>query len=78
MRRVTKVMTQDGKTHDTEKDAIRHAGAVYGRALTDLAHKAVRIDKYGPMCEWIEANLYAFIALHALKLDMEMIEDDDE
>lgn len=78
MRQVVKIQTRDGVLHDSPEDARRHADRVYGEALTRLAHRAVALDKYTKMVDFLDANLDAFVELKALKQDMEMENRDDD
>lgn len=77
MKKLNCWVTADGEVHLAKQQAIRHADARYGEALTRLAHTAVRIGKYVEMCDWIEKNLPRFLELEALRLDtLEEPEDD--
>jgi F0F1-type ATP synthase delta subunit len=69
MRKVTCYETSDGVLYRLRHHAQRHAEDRYGAALTDLAHKAVRVEKYTAMLCFIEENLDAFVALRDLKAD---------
>ena len=69
MKRVTMYQTADGRLHSSEDRAFYHANERYGRAVTNLAHRAVRQEKYTKMIAFIEENLAAFTELKALKDD---------
>ena len=69
MRRVIRYQTSDGALHTDQGAARRHADERYGAALTDLARKAVQVEKYAQMLDFIEENLDAFAALLALNAD---------
>lgn len=73
MKAQTFFVTKDGQHHDTQRTAVRHAEAVYGYALTSIAHKIIACDwKYLAVCEFIEAHLDEFVELRKLKADIEM------
>lgn len=72
MTRVTRIQTSDGLLHDNYLKAERHAEERYGRALTELAHKAVRVEKYVAMAAFLEENLAAFVELKALRDDTQL------
>lgn len=72
MTRVTRIQTSDGVLHDNFLKAERHAEERYGKALTDLAHKAVRVEKYVAMATFLEDNLAALVELKALKDDLQL------
>jgi hypothetical protein len=72
MKWVAHVQTRDGELHENVQRAQTHAEKVYGEALSRLAHRAVRIDKYSEMQQFIEDNLPAFLELNALKSDMQL------
>jgi hypothetical protein len=76
MRWVAHVQTRDGELHDTIPRATAHAEKVYGEALSRLAHRAVRIEKYSEMQQFIEENLPIFLELHAAKQDIELEKTD--
>lgn len=57
MYKVTKVMTNDGEMFDTEKEAKHYLEARYADCLCKLASKLVSIEKYQPMCEFLDANI---------------------
>lgn len=78
MRRVIRFQTADGELHETASAARGHADRRYGDALTRLAHRAVRQEKYTKMCEFIDNNLDAFVELKALKADIDLEDADDE
>jgi len=72
MKRVTKIETADGVLHDDLGAAQRHVEALYGNALSRLAHKLVRLEKYAAMMETLNANLPAFQELLDLKADLQL------
>jgi len=72
MKRVSKIETADGVLHDGLANAQRHVEALYGNALSRLAHKLVQVEKYGQMMEALNANLPAFQELLALKADLQL------
>jgi hypothetical protein len=76
MRWVEKVQTSDGQLHDHERRALDHAEKRYGDALTALAHRLVRVEKYTAMCDFLDANIAEFVALEALKADCIMERDE--
>ena len=78
MRRITMVRTRDGQLHADSAVALRHAENCYGLALSNLAHKLLKADKYLAMLEAIRANLPAFLELEALKNDCVLPPPDDE
>lgn len=78
MKWVSKVQTSDGTLHDNAQKAQHHAEVRYGEALTQLAHKLVRCEKYTQMCEFLDANLDAFLQLKALKDDTVLEKGEDE
>lgn len=78
MERVTKIKTADGVLHDSVESATRHADIRYGEALSALAHKIVRLEKYSAICEYIDRNLGMFIELQALRDDMKPPPDNPE
>jgi hypothetical protein len=72
MKTVTMIQTQDGEYHTDEQSAKRHADKVYGEALSVMAARLVRIEKYSPMMDFIDANLDEFRKLKALRDDYEL------
>lgn len=57
MYKVTKVMTNDGQIFDTVKDAKHYLEKKYADCLCKLASKLLSIEKYQPMCEFLDANI---------------------
>lgn len=78
MRWVQKVQTLDGLLHDNTIKAERHAESLYGLALCNLARQLVQIDKYRAMTEFVDANLAQFVALKALKDDVQLEKGDGD
>ena len=78
MKQVTKYETLGGKLHSSHDDARRHAERVYGDALTALANRLLRQDKYTAMCNFIDANLDDFESLRQLKADIELQPPEEE
>jgi F0F1-type ATP synthase delta subunit len=78
MRRVIRYQTSDGALHESEGTARRHADDRYGTALTDLARKAVQVQKYAAMLCFIEENLDTFAALLDLRADTSLEPDTRE
>jgi hypothetical protein len=78
MKTVSKVMTFDGKLHDTQKDAVRHVEAIYADKLSKLAVKLVSIEKYVALGNFIDENLALFLELASIKADMEVEKDSEE
>lgn len=78
MTRVTRIQTSDGVLHDNFLKAERHAEERYGKALTDLAHKAIRIEKYVAMAAFFEDNLALLVELKALRDDIQLAPPGDE
>ena len=81
MKAITKIQTVDGKLHDNEREALRHAEAVY----TNAVHKLVgRMLNSAPTCkalnfaDFIDENLNLFIALSPLKNDLKLEADDND
>lgn len=79
MKTVTKIQTRDGVLHDNEASAKRHANKVYADALSTLAAKLVKIEKYSPMMDFLDTRLDDFIELRALADDtvLEPINESD-
>lgn len=77
MRRVVKWELSDGALFDDAHVAKRRAESRYGQALSRLAHKLVAVEKYTAMCEYLDNDLEEFIALKALKADIELTRDDE-
>jgi len=78
MKWVRNVQTRDGTLHNNVLRATEHAERLYGEALSRLAHRAVAVEKYSKMMEFIDANLDAFIELKALKADTTLAQSDDD
>ena len=78
MKTVSKVMTFDGKLHDTQKDATRHVEAVYADKLSKISMQLVRIDKYVATGDYINDNLSLFVELASIKADLVMEKDFEE
>ncbi|APL99263.1 hypothetical protein [Bordetella phage CN2] len=78
MKRVIRFQTADGALHETASAARGHADRRYGDALTRLAHRAVQQEKYTKICDFIDKNLDAFEELKALKVDIDLENDDGE
>lgn len=78
MKWVSHVQTRDGELHRDVLRATTHAEKVYGEALSRLAHRAVAIQKYSGMQEFIDANLDAFIELRALRDDITLQKSDND
>lgn len=80
MKKVVRVQTMDGVLHEDLRRARHYADERYGNALTQLAGKAVSVEKYTKMVEFIDAHLVDFVFLKALKDDLtledERAEDD--
>lgn len=72
MRYVSMVQTKDGTLHASEMEARRHAEKVYGEALSKMAAKLLHITKYGPMHEFLEANLGEFQRIKWLQEDCQI------
>ena len=70
MQRVTRYQTLDGELHPTVYAATHHAERRYGDALTALAHRAIKQEKYADMVDFINGNLDAFAELKVLKADV--------
>jgi hypothetical protein len=75
MKTVTMIQTQDGEYHTDERSAKRHADKVYGEALSVMSARLVKIEKYSPMMDFIDANLDEFQKLKALRDDCELETD---
>ena len=78
MKTVSKVMTFDGKLHDTQKDATRHVDAIYADKLSKIALKLVQIGKYAATGDYINDNLSLFVELASIKADLVMEKDSYE
>lgn len=78
MKQVTMYMTDDGKVHQDKRAALKHVEARYADKLLPLANKLAQIDKYIAMSEFIDSNLALFLELHAIKQDMQEIEEHEE
>lgn len=78
MERVTRFQTADGVLHDNFARAVRHADDRYGCALTTMAHKLVKVEKYGAMIEFLEANLNDFAAIIALHEDIKLTNPEED
>lgn len=72
MRSLIVYQTSDGQQFEHREDADRHADRRYGELVTKLAHELVQIDKYSRMALFIDENLDRFVALKALKDDMQL------
>lgn len=77
MQRITAYVTSDGKLFTEHDKAKRHAKARHADALLALARALCVIDKYVDTAEYIDANLEKFLALSALKADIEIQEEPD-
>ena len=69
---VTKVMTNDGQMFDTVKDAKHYLEKTYADCLCRLASKLVGIEKYQPMCEFLDANINEdlFVQVQEIKTEI--------
>lgn len=70
--------TLDGTMHKTAEEAKRYADAKYTHAVTSLAGILITLDKYQKIKTFIDQNLDRFVALSALKADMQIPEDSEE
>jgi hypothetical protein len=70
MRCVTLYQTRDGKCFPDPRAAKRHAEDAYGVALSNLAHRLLRADKYSAMMEALEECAGGFADLAALRADI--------
>ena len=79
MKRVQRYQTSDGIVHDSFERAHKHADNRYGFALTTLAHKLLRVDKYKDMVLFLEddANIQKFLELQKLKDDIKLEVDEE-
>ncbi len=80
MYKVTKVMTNDGQVFDTVKDAKHYLEKKYADCLCKLASKLVAIDKYRPMCEFLDTHINEdlFVQVQDLKREIAPIIDEEE
>lgn len=78
MKTVVKVMTFDGKLHNTQKDAVRYVEAIYADKLSKIALKLVQIGKYAATGDYINDNLSLFLELASIKDDLQMEKDSEE
>lgn len=69
MKRVIKFETSDGKLHDTQEAATRHAEKRYGEQLSHMAAQIVRLEKYGAVQAYIDERLDVFETLRKMKDD---------
>lgn len=76
MFKVTKIMTDDGKMFDDFKKAKKYLEVEYGDKLCRMAHKLLSIEKYTPMCEFLDANLEEFKELIRLRKESNQLETD--
>lgn len=70
--------TSDGEVHPDLDTANRHACNRYGDALSKLAIRAVRVEKYKDMLDWIEDHLDEFATLIELRRDTELEAADED
>lgn len=77
MKKITAYQTADGSIYTSYEQALRHEENKYGNLLTSLARRAVAINKYSEMMDFLAENLYELAELKVL-LDACTLEPDDE
>jgi F0F1-type ATP synthase delta subunit len=78
MKWIRVVQTSDGKQHENAVKAEHYAEERYGKALTQLATKLVKVEKYTVMIEFIEEYLPEFVELAKLAEDRKMEPSEEE
>lgn len=73
-RRVVYFLSSGQMFFDT-KAAEKAADKNYGEALSRLAHRLVREEKYSAMMTFVDENLDRFIELRDLKEDIKLVEE---
>ena len=77
MKATTVYELSNGQRYDTLKEAKRKCEAIYATELSYLAAKVVEQKKHTDVMIFLDANLERFIALRALKNDIELIIDNE-
>lgn len=78
MRKVTKIVTNDGREHDSYDEAVKYLDDRYGRKLTSLAHRMANLQRYSVVLEFLNENLSDFEELIKLRTEMsEPVEEEE-
>jgi len=69
MRRIEKIVTNDGVEHANEREARKHCDEMLGKYLCDMARKLAQIDSYSATIAFLESNLETLHLAYAWQLE---------
>lgn len=57
MRKIEKIVTNDGVEHSSEREARKHCEEMLGKYLCEMASKLIHVSGYSQILELLETNL---------------------
>ncbi len=79
MHRITKIITNDGRMFDTEKEAKRHIECKYTDLVSRIAAQLSNFSKYQEIKDYLDNNSELFHKMLLLKNELlENIEESEE
>lgn len=72
MRKISKIVVNNGKLFDTEQEARKYLDKAYADILCKISHNIVSAGKYGEIAEYINNNLSSFQELIQIREDMNL------